>query len=103
MRPFLPDFRLVLEDLSTDPLERLRAVGDEPVSDVEEGVQKGLQEGRQDGQQMALATMLLRLATLRFGPVPEETAARIQAAPTPDLERWLEPVLTATRLNDLFQ
>jgi len=34
LRPFLPDFHLVLEDLATDPLERLRRAGTEPVSET---------------------------------------------------------------------
>ena len=46
--------------------------------------------------------MLLRLARLRFGEVPAETAARIEAAPKADLERFIEGILTAERLNDLF-
>jgi flagellar biosynthesis/type III secretory pathway protein FliH len=81
---------------------------------IEQGRQEGLQrgrvegrvegriEGRVEGRQEALAATLLRLAHRRFGDIPAETAARIEAAPTPDLERWLEGLLTAERLNDLF-
>lgn len=69
---------------------------------IEQGRQEGLQEGRQEGRQEALAATLLRLAQRRFGEIPAETTARIGAAPTPELERWLEGLLTAERLNDLF-
>jgi hypothetical protein len=60
------------------------------------------QEGLDAGEHAALAAMLLRLARLRFGEVPAETAARIEAAPKADLERFIEGILTAERLNDLF-
>jgi hypothetical protein len=57
----------------------------------------------QEGEHLALAAVLLRQAALRFGPVSPEAAARVQSASTPELERWLEAILTAERLNDLFQ
>lgn len=77
---------------------------------IEQGRQEGLQkgrdegrvEGRVEGRQEALAATLLRLAHRRFGELPAETIARIEVAATPELEHWLEGLLTAERLNDLF-
>jgi hypothetical protein len=46
--------------------------------------------------------MVLRQARLRFGDVPSEAAARIASATTRELERYVEGILTAERLNDLF-
>jgi hypothetical protein len=34
--------------------------------------------------------------------VPAETAARIEAADKAELERYIDGILTAERLNDLF-
>ncbi len=63
---------------------------------------EGREEGRDAGERAALSAAVLRLAHLKFGHVPPETAARIEAAGKPELERWLEGMLTAERLNDLF-
>lgn len=69
----------------------------------EEGREVGREEGRDAGEHAALAAVVLRLARLRFGEVPPETAARIQAAAKPELERWVDGILGAERLNDLFE
>jgi hypothetical protein len=66
------------------------------------GRQEGLMEGRQEGEHAALAAVALRLARLRFHDVPPETEARISAASNAELERWIEGILTAERLSDLF-
>jgi predicted transposase YdaD len=178
LRPFTPDFSLVLLDLADETVTRawLRAAGDEPVSETtleimqaaagpeaealfdawlarleplrteaggastlaailcyllyvspipgrrivraadtlpasaqeeimtgaQQLIEQGRQEGRQEGEHGALAGMLLRLAARRFGVVPPEMAARIEAASTPELERWLEGLLAAERLDDLL-
>ena len=71
-----------------------------------EGMEKGRLEGREEGleagERRALASTLNKLARLRFRDVPREAAARIEAATKPDLERWLERILTAETLDDLF-
>jgi hypothetical protein len=68
----------------------------------QEGLMAGRQEGRQEGEHAALAAVALRLTRLRFGDVPPETEARISAASNAELERWIEGILTAERLADLF-
>ena len=69
---------------------------------LERGLQRGREEGREEGERLALAAILLRQARLRFGTLPGPTIARVEAAETPELERWLEAILTAERLDDLF-
>ena len=69
---------------------------------IQEGLEKGRQEGRLEGEHAALAAVVLRQARLRFHEVPPETAARISAASTAELERWIEGILTAERLSDLL-
>jgi hypothetical protein len=46
--------------------------------------------------------MLTRQVRLRFRDIPPEAVARIEAAHKPELERWIERILTAETLEDLF-
>ena len=50
--------------------------------------------------------MLLMQARLRFRDVPLDVpldvTTRIEAASRPELERWIERILTAETLDDLF-
>ena len=66
------------------------------------GAEQLIEQGRQEGEHVALAGAVLRQARLRFGALPPETAARVSAASRAELERWLDAILTAERLNDLF-
>jgi predicted transposase YdaD len=63
---------------------------------------EGKQEGREEGERAALASMLTTQARLRFRDVPPDSAARIESASKVDLKRWLERILTAETLDDLF-
>lgn len=67
-----------------------------------EGMEKGLERGREEGERSALASMLTRQVRLRFRDIPHEAVARIEAAHKPELERWIERILTAETLDDLF-
>jgi predicted transposase YdaD len=64
----------------------------------EEGHQEGRQEGRREGE----AEMLLRLLRIRFGALPADTEAHVQAADPETLLRWSERVLTAATLDEVF-
>jgi hypothetical protein len=55
-------------------------------------------EGRIEGK----ADMLRKLLTLRFGDAAERAAIAIAAATEPDLDRWLERVLSAATLEDVL-
>ena len=46
--------------------------------------------------------MLLRLLTLKFGPLPEPVRTRIESADADTLLRWSERVLTADQLEDVL-
>jgi hypothetical protein len=41
-------------------------------------------------------------ARLRFRDIPAETVARIEAAPKSELNGWIERILTAETLDELF-
>ena len=68
----------------------------------EEGLKQGLEKGRQEGARAALASMLLMQIRLRFRDVPSDVTARIEAATKPELERWIQRILTAETVDDLF-
>jgi predicted transposase/invertase (TIGR01784 family) len=61
------------------------------------GIQKGLQQGRQDG----MAALTLRFLRRRIGNVSAETAARIHALPTEQLENLGEACADFTQPEDL--
>jgi predicted transposase YdaD len=67
-----------------------------------EGMEKGLEKGREEGERTALAAVVLVQARLRFREVPPEALTRIEAATKPELQRWIERILTAATLDELF-
>jgi predicted transposase YdaD len=65
---------------------------------IEKGIEKGIERGIEKGQR---ATLLRQLGR-RFGALPEPIAARVAAASVADLERWLDRVIDAASLDDVF-
>ncbi|TBU98635.1 hypothetical protein DNJ95_15665 [Stutzerimonas kirkiae] len=59
---------------------------------------KGIAKGFEHGTQ----AILLKLLARRFGELDEATLARVQAAKTPELERWAENILEAGTLDEVF-
>jgi hypothetical protein len=47
--------------------------------------------------------VLLRLLTLKFGPVPEAILAQVESADAETLLRWSERVLSADDLEAVFR
>jgi predicted transposase YdaD len=68
----------------------------------EEGRQEGHQEGHQEGRREGEAEMLLRLLRIRFGTLPTDAVARVQAADPEALLHWSERVLSAATLDEVF-
>ena len=69
---------------------------------IAEGKQEGLQQGKQEGMQQGEMLALQRLLAKRFGAIPAETIALISNAPLTDIERWLDRVIDAKQLADVF-
>ena len=67
-----------------------------------EGMQQGRQEGEAVGLQKGEALALQRLISRRFGAVPAEITARIAGAAPEQIELWLDQVLDAGSLGDMF-
>ena len=65
---------------------------------IEQVAQKGRAEGRVEGGR----TVLLKLLTKRFGSLPEDVVARVTGAEEADLDRWLDRILTAPTLAEVF-
>jgi hypothetical protein len=61
----------------------------------EEGIKQGFHQGEYH--------MLKRLLTRRFQTLPDEVLARIEAAPSEQLEQWLDNTLDAATLEDVFR
>ena len=68
---------------------------------IQQGLERGRQEGREEGIGQGEARILLRLLTLKFGPVPESVRSRVESADAETLLRWSEQVLSANRLEDV--
>jgi len=65
---------------------------------MKEGVRQGVRQGRQEGEAFALQRLLAK----RFGAVPPEMAFRIATASREEIETWLDRVLDARSLEDVF-
>jgi hypothetical protein len=86
--------------------ELLRLVGHEIGKDVEEAIVTTADilraEGRIQGRSQGQREMLVRLLGKRFGALPEDALARVNAAGPAELEAWFDRVLTAAKLTDVL-
>jgi hypothetical protein len=67
-----------------------------------EGEAKGRAEGRTEGRTEGAATLLGRLLTRRFGPLPDTVRERIDTATLEQLAAWSDRVLDASTLDEVF-
>lgn len=65
---------------------------------IREGEARGLEQGLEQGRVQTLTKQL----ALKFGELPESAKARIAGASASELERWLERVLFAATLAEVF-
>ncbi len=78
-----------------------RAVQEVELTWADKLMEKGREEGREEGVVEGSRRMLLRLLTAKFGELPQESKARIEALSAADLDSLLDRVLTAGTLNEL--
>lgn len=69
---------------------------------IERGMQQGLQQGMQQGLEEGRRELLQRQLQRRFGELSPEAVERLKKASASELDRWAERVLTAERLEDVF-
>ena len=96
-----PEYGIVMPQV--DDLQEIRVMLADKVEEwakayIAEGEIKGKQEGLQQGEVLALQRLLAK----RFGVIPADTIALIANAPVADIERWLDRVIDAKQLSDVF-
>ena len=67
------------------------------------GELKGKQEGRQEGRQEGEMLALQRLLSKRFGDIPVDITCLISNASVESIERWLDRIIDAQQLSDIFK
>ena len=65
-------------------------------------MQRGEARGKALGELDGRRGILRKQLTLRFGPLPEAAATRLDAADLTALDHWAERVLTAATLDEVF-
>ncbi len=63
---------------------------------------EGLEEGREEGREEGKLAVLKRLLTRRFGDLPGRILALLEKAGPAELERWIDRVLDAESLDEVF-
>jgi hypothetical protein len=86
-------------------LEMLNSLGFEYQSDfarhyVAEGMEKGKAEGKAEGRAEGRVEIVLKLLTLRFGPISDAVQSRVRAAGDGQIDSLAERVLTARSLTE---
>ncbi len=66
------------------------------------GMTAGLEKGRVEGLEKGRAEALARLLDRRFGPLPRDVRARIDAAGTAEIETWFDAAIDAPDLASVF-
>jgi heme oxygenase len=69
----------------------------------QEAREAALLKGKQEGMSEGGIRLLQRQLTRRFGPLPGWVQQRLQHAALDELETWLDRVLDAQRLEDVFE
>ncbi len=70
---------------------------------AEEYKQEGQKEGQKEGKKEGEALVLQRLLSRRFGPLPPEVLGRIASASEEDINQWVDRILDAACLEDVFR
>ena len=97
----LPRFGLSLAEVSDElTLEEVESMLAESIDRWNREIRE---EGREQGRQEGEARMLLRQLRLKFGPLAPEIEEKVRSTDADRLLEWIERVLTAERLQDVFR
>jgi predicted transposase/invertase (TIGR01784 family) len=64
--------------------------------------EEGQKEGHKVGRKAGVEGTLRKLITLKFGEIPESASKRLEQATDEQLDAWVEQILSANSLDDLF-
>jgi predicted transposase/invertase (TIGR01784 family) len=109
--PIINEAKHALDLLSADPDVRDLAVKRELELQLREHERQlhqqemvvARREGLEEGATRKARLYLTKVLKLKFGELPPEVPARIQAASEPELDRWLEQTITAETLDSVFR
>ncbi|MEA1053206.1 hypothetical protein U5801_25855 [Lamprobacter modestohalophilus] len=65
--------------------------------------EEGREEGQKVGRKAGVEGTLRKLITLKFGDIPESASKRLEQATDEQLDTWVEQILTAHSLDDMFR
>jgi predicted transposase/invertase (TIGR01784 family) len=68
----------------------------------QQGLERGLERGRAEGRVEGLRAVLSKQLQKRFGPLSSTVSERLASATTTELEQWVERVLDASTVEDVF-
>ena len=95
------EYRILLPEI--DDLQELKVMLSERLEEWALGYEaKGEAKGEARGEQKGEAIALQRLLARRFGALPPDLPSRIAAASREEIETWLDRVLDARSLEDVF-
>ncbi|MBK8253136.1 MAG: Rpn family recombination-promoting nuclease/putative transposase [Polyangiaceae bacterium] len=81
---------------------RQRGIEEGLMQGLTQGREQGLLQGREQGLTQGQRAVLLRQLERKFGKIPAEFTSRVEAAPLHELETWLDRVLVAQSLSQVF-
>ncbi len=70
---------------------------------MQAGLQAGMQKGIEQGIEKGEALVLQKQLTKRFGPLPADRSAQIGAASAAQIDVWVDRVLDAQSLDEVFR
>ena len=106
--PTMTQAKTALDELSADPRARQQAEFRELsqvayATSMNAARREGRAEGKAEGRAEGKAEMLLRLLGLKFGTLPEATVEWARSAGEAEVDRMMERVLTADRLDEIVR
>ncbi len=94
---------LVLSSLGRAAREALQAMDPAKYEYQSKFAKRFLSQGKAEGKAEGRAEVLLKLLTLRFGPLSEAVQARVRAAAVSQLDTFAERVRSVQSLDDIFR
>jgi flagellar biosynthesis/type III secretory pathway protein FliH len=70
---------------------------------IDKGWKKGLEQGMELGRKQGALTVLERLLTRRFGPLPKTAQKKLAKADLGQLEAWSDALPEAQSLKQVFE